>query len=109
MTQIGDIIMSFSTVPPRGTVSFGVQYDGIDYPELYQVLPDSLKFNDTFTLPDTATSVFMEQTSYATGNFETEISGERIVQKSNANPTTGDLNWVGCFFYVVAKPSEYDG
>jgi microcystin-dependent protein len=50
---VGQVVTYISEDPPQGTLALdGSTYDKSDYPDLYDVLPPSMKSATSFTLPD---------------------------------------------------------
>jgi microcystin-dependent protein len=50
---VGQVVTYISENPPQGTLALdGSTHDKSDYPDLYDVLPSSMKSGTDFTLPD---------------------------------------------------------
>lgn len=50
--MIGDIVWSAASSRPNSLLCDGSEYEAADYPELFALLPEALKTEDTFVVPD---------------------------------------------------------
>jgi propanediol dehydratase small subunit len=105
MIPIGTIAAILVEFAPPGWLAFGATYASADYPELANLLPDSVKTGSNFTLPDQEDLVLVGATNWVnTGTsdhrLEDNTSNPVVVNAGVAVPPQAGALTVNYYIYA---------